>query len=262
MLAHRYPKKQPPYPCYVQPKLNGLRAIYFRGRFISRDQHFWNPPVVDHLFKNLTGLPDDIVLDGELYKHGWSLQQINSAIAVKRTEPTEKTAEVEFHVFDCFSVHDMLARQKKRFDLLTFAPVPDKVEPILIKDKAEGDYWFRKFVEAGYEGMMYRDPEAPYGFVDRCGNQENRWGCLLKRKEWLDEDYQVVGVEEGKGELAGMVGALVLELEDGQQFRAGSGLTRRQRQEFWHDPPKRAKIKYEMLSDTGVPLKPIVLLAE
>ena len=112
--------------------------------------------------------------------------------------------------------------------------------------------------------MMYRSINDPYGMIDECGNKENRWATLLKRKDWLDMRCRIVGVNEGKGEFAGSVGAFVLQTEDGTTFQAGSGLTKFQRKAYWIEDPvgRIAVVNYEMLSDGGVPLKPTIEMVE
>jgi len=106
---------------------------------------------------------------------------------------------------------------------------------------------------------MYKLDE-PYGFVENCGNKENRWKRMLKRKDWLDEEFEILDIEEGTNSNEGRVGALVFKASNGQRFTAGSGLSSHQRDEFWSSPPigRLCKIRYEMLSDDGIPLKPTI----
>ena len=57
-----------PFPCYIQPKLNGVRAIFDGETLSSNDQIPWHPEVVALNFErlpiySLIGFP----LDGELY---------------------------------------------------------------------------------------------------------------------------------------------------------------------------------------------------
>jgi len=270
MLAKRYAdqRRHLRYPCYIQPKLNGVRALYHSGQFQSRDEHIWHAPVLAHLLSELASLPPYIILDGELYHHGWSLQQINSAISVNRNEPSARTPLVEYHVFDCIhgnhldmpfsDRNDCLRQLFAKFDL-GFKVV--QVSTHFIQSEIEGDTYFEHFKSLGYEGMMYRH-DAPYGLAHNCGNQENRWPVLLKRKDWLDEDCLILDVELGEGKYSDLVGSLVLQFPNGRTFSAGSGLSDIERKLFLDAPPigHYAKIKYEMLSDEGIPLKPTIEL--
>jgi hypothetical protein len=59
--------------------------------------------MLEHLSRWMREMfPSDWVLDGELYVHGWKLQDINQAVAVNATVrgATEKTKQVEYHIFD------------------------------------------------------------------------------------------------------------------------------------------------------------------
>ena len=101
MLAQVYEPHRVTWPCYVQPKLNGIRALYQAGQFQSRDELPFPPGLLDHLAKTLLKIfGPEVILDGELYKHGWPLQRINAAVTPVRQKPTEDTLQVEYHVFD------------------------------------------------------------------------------------------------------------------------------------------------------------------
>src|SRR6185295_11347505 len=86
-------------PCFATPKLNGIRAMWVPGvGFISKDGVPYNDGVLVTLERVLE--PCKLFLDGELYVHGWSLQQINSVAGVIRESPHEKEYSMQFHVFD------------------------------------------------------------------------------------------------------------------------------------------------------------------
>ena len=56
---------------------------------------------------------------------------------------------------------------------------------------------------------------------------------LQKVKDFSDEDFVIVGVEEGRGKLAGHVGAFICKTDDGKQFLAKmSGETSRLKEYF------------------------------
>jgi DNA ligase-1 len=85
-----------------------------------------------------------------------------------------------------------------------------------------------KAVAGGYEGIMIKDPDAPY----EC----KRSVAWLKLKPFIEVSLAVVAVEEGTGRNVGKLGALVCEGEDdGKQIRVnvGSGFTDSDRDSFW-----------------------------
>ena len=265
MKAHRLKDhwKRVTFPVYTQPKLNGLRCLYAEGVFQSNAQEVWRPNVLAHLqlaiFSSM--MPQGWILDGELYVHGWSLQQINSAAGVLRKDRAERTFEVEYHVFDVIPTatpHDKFSERLELLELMrAWFPFDSKIRIVrtrMAENRWQIDNVHKENVKAGYEGTMIRLDEG-YGFQELCGNKENRWHRLLKYKDWLDEEYEVLGFEWGEGKHEGRVGSLKLE-HNGQPFTAGSGLSDEQR-----DPnnlPKWVRVKYEMLSDGGVPLKPTI----
>jgi ATP-dependent DNA ligase len=272
MLAHKYSSTRVVYPCFVQPKLNGVRGLYLPNRhFQSRYGEIWTPSVVHNALMALTRQP--FVLDGEFYKHGMSLQQINSRIGVVRKEPHEESAEIKFYIFDVIVDEPFYRRAlilRKLKSMFDGDPAIGVVKTEEVTSPVEADHLYNKWRNLeGFEGMMYRDANAHYGFASRCGNKDNRWHCLLKRKEMQDLDAVVIGLQQmvaQTGELKDTLGAFELRAENGAVFTAGSGLTDVQRNTYWAAGENmlgtRVKIRFEMLSDGGVPLKPIIDLVE
>lgn len=275
MLAHRFNdhRKKIVFPCHVQPKLDGTRALYFRGKFQSRGRpneegDLWHDSVLEHIncFLRPT-IPDNIVLDGELYKHGWKRQKINGAISVVRQTPNTQTRFIEYHVFDLLDLdnEDMPFHERTILlaGLLGLNPKsPAKyVFTQTVYDHIQADYFYRHFRADGYEGLMYRDSSAPYGTAWTCSNKENRWPTLLKRKLWIDEEFICLGVEEGSGKNTGLVGALQFRSSTGHIFTAGSGLSDFERREYMDRPPigHTVTIKYESISEKGIPLQPSIV---
>lgn len=274
MLAKTYePRYWIPGGMFVQPKLNGIRAMYKNGVFMSRDGLAWSKDCLSHIRAALASLPSDIILDGELYVHGLSLQQINSRIAVNRTTPHDLEHTVSYNVFD--QVSDMgFGIRHAELNLLWREHVPDPsallVPTHFIHHPHHADPLFVHYKERGYEGIMYRHPLSPYSLPDICGNKENRSTYLLKRKTWQDLDADIIEVVSGNGRLSTTCGSLSL-VHNGAYFSAGSGLTDLQRDELWRRKDDiydsyafgrawKCKIQYEMLSDDGIPLKPIIIL--
>ena len=274
MLAHKFSDHQSKvtYPIYIQPKLNGVRGLYLRGQFQSRDNHLYHPSVVLHLTTLLTQvIPDNLILDGEFYLHGLSLQQINSAIAVNRSTPSPRTTSIQYHIFDCLdtnSPRDSFAIRSATLsalhDKLTFHLGPQSLinlVPTSLSTRPEAESLYSHYRSLGYEGIMYRSVKDPYGLEFDCGNKQNRWTYLLKRKEWMDEWFKATSIELTEGDKGFPGFRLHCLTEDNQSFFIGSGLSHEEAAQFAENFPTnfQAHVKFEMLSDGLIPLKPTVL---
>jgi DNA ligase-1 len=263
MLAHRYQDKGHKLPeiFHVQPKLNGVRALCQRGVFQSRDEIVWHEDKLQHLSIHFFSLPEHIVFDGELYLHGCSLQRINSAVSVNSRLVTDLTPSIEYWVYDMFDKCNPNMPFEERFlhlkALLEPIGSPVIVCPTFRVRREGAERFFAKAKAERFEGIMYRVSESPYGIVSNCTNKENRWPCLLKRKDFLDAEVVVVGIESGTGKYTDAMGALICEYENGKTFSVGSGFSDAERFRYIASPPigERIRINYEMLSDNGTPLK-------
>jgi DNA ligase-1 len=83
-------------------------------------------------------------------------------------------------------------------------------------------------IEGGYEGIMIKDPSAPY----EC-KRSHAW---LKLKPFIEVSLEVQGVEEGTGRNEGRLGALICSGDDGGKFiqvNCGSGFTDNDRIDYW-----------------------------
>jgi len=134
-------------------------------------------------------------------------------------------------------------------------PALTPVSTILVDDEDELMVEFNRYLEAGYEGAIARNVDGEYVY--------KRSYDLLKIKEFLDSEFQVVGVEEGRGKLAGHA-IFVCQMQDGQQFRAKlkgeQGLLKQ-----YFDRPDTAigrmlTVKYQGLTNkNGVPRFPVAM---
>lgn len=269
MLAHTYNAKRAVFPSYTQPKLNGIRAIWLHNQLHSRgrpkeDGETWNPTILSHIQSTLKQILPNVAIDGELYLHGMSLQQINSRVAVKRVTPHDDEVSIEYHIFDLISsqpfqqrasalayLHNVLLQRK----ITCLRVVPTEY----VQNIQEFNIAYKLYKQLGYEGAMLRHPSAPYGLSQNCTNQENRWTCLLKRKSFLDEWCKIISIEEGEGQFTNAAGSIVLQTPDGVEFKSGTGVENLERHRLWELrevlPGHLAKIRYDELSDQGVPLR-------
>ena len=163
--------------------------------------------VAQGIYGTAAELPDTIILDGELYHHDYRdrFEQLTSLI--RPDEPRPGHEVVEYHVYDIVSQQPFLERFRTlehTFDTtkhirLVETHIADNVDQLM----SHYDY-FRK---AGYEGAMARQLHLPY--------EHKRSDQLLKLKDFVDAEFKIVGVEEGRGKLKGHVGAFVCEVPVG-----------------------------------------------
>lgn len=275
MLAFKWNDKSHlmPFPAHIQPKLNGVRMLYMDGSMQSRSygkdtELLWSNRRLVKIRSTLASWPNNFWLDGEIYKHGWSLQKINGAASINRLDDNDSTDLLEYHIFDCFLPDAPLMSFDERHEylhemrfLLGQTDTVRLVHTVNVLTAELAEPFYGTWRHAGYEGMMYRKSSSPYGHSSRCTNQENRWPCLLKRKDWCDDEFECEDFVTTKGAKGERGFQLTCQLDNGATFNIGSGLSDIEVDKFALEPPigRLIKVKYETLSDGGVPLKPTIL---
>lgn len=253
MLAHKN-IKYIKFPCYAQRKYDGIRnfigfkydgALHMTSR---RGKEFIH---LGHIIKDLKGIlkPDEI-LDGELYSHTLTFQQIISA--VKRDQPLNK--EIKLRVYDVANEHPQ-SRRLRRMKMICHhaGPSIEYCPTYLVNNLQEAMALFAQFIEEGYEGMILRNTDAKYEFGTRSHN-------LAKYKEFDEEEFEIINVLEAEGRDAGS-GVFELITKKGMPFRARPMGTRELRRTYLQDKDyyigKWGTVKYQGLSDTGIPRFPV-----
>ena len=283
LLAHTYEPRLVSFPCYVQPKFNGVRALYQNGAFQSRDELPWTPGVLNHLAVQLLELfGPEVVLDGELYHHGWPLQRINGAVAINRREPNEDTIQVDYFVYDQvrFDLPFVERFTEVSEKLKSIVPSPELGSPcaattIQVETLEQVNKFYALCVDQKFEGIMYRLGDCPYtvpkqstSITSLIGNprsraralsdKDNRTWHLIKRKDWQDNEFLITGLVEGEGKRTSMVGAIELIARNGKSFRCGTGFTEDEAIRWWDNQAlivgHFAKIQYLVLSSDGIPM--------
>ena len=264
MLAFTFEKqgKKIKYPCYVQPKLDGIRciAVVKDGKCTlwsrTRKPITSCPHIVEEIEKYFK---KDIVLDGELYSDQFKDNFEHIVHLVRQEEPDPEHTDVQYHIYDIVN--------EEKFDdrcaalSLFFASYKNPnfkylkcVSTHMVEMEDQVSDWFSQFKEEGYEGCMLRNAEGFY--------KNKRSTDLIKVKEMQDAEFEIIGCEEGRGKLAGHVGAFVCRTKDGQEFKAKpSGATERLRSYFldsslWKG--KRATVQFQDLTSYGIPRFPVL----
>lgn len=195
------------YPCYVQPKLNGVKCLSTMGDEITygtKGGKVWT--TLEHLDKNMNSvfghLGSDVHPDGEIYKHGLTLQEINRRVKKYRPGFTE---ELEYWVYD-LAVEDIT--NEGRINMLNgmFRVLQNgvdikvvQVETQTANSEKEVREYHDKYVAEGFEGAMVRQMDGIYKFGgSRCDQ-------LQKVKDFMDDEFEIVNVYSGEGRETGAI---------------------------------------------------------
>lgn len=145
---------------FIQPKLNGWRARgnTKTGEINLRNGDFWGRQIsLPHISSELIelgkkGFPE--WLDGELYKHGKTLGQIQSMIR-------KSSDEIEFHVFDFIGEGGFGERFfYNKYGAFSKKNIQSVSTFLLPPNSAISQY--EVFIEEGYEGAVIRLDNRPY----------------------------------------------------------------------------------------------------
>ena len=260
---------------FSQPKLDGIRCIAMReGLFTRTGKEITAVPHISEALEPFFKKYPNAVLDGELYNHAYK-DDFNKIIHLVRKQnlTDEHLADsremIQYHIYDApvigngkwaMTEKDLFSDRTSVLDAQYVNLGLNKedclviVETTEIHGKEQLDRCYEDYIEAGYEGQMVR--------ID--GAYENkRSPKLLKRKEFVDEEYTILGYEEGKGNRAGTIKHFKFKNKDGREFNSNvkgsfeylAGLLEKADDLIGVD----ATVKYFNLTPDGVPRFPYVI---
>lgn len=247
------------YPIFSQPKLDGIRCIVRNdGMWTRTGKPIISAPHIFEALKPLFEQDQDLIFDGELYADKYA-NDFNAIVSlVKKSKPTAKDLEdsakvIQYHIYDLPSCEEVFTERAFQLSDIALPECCVLVDTYQIEELEEVNEYYIKYIDAGYEGQMLR--------VD--GMYENkRSKSLLKHKSFIDEEYTIVGYEEGNGNLAGMIGALVFQTARGDKFTASVNGGWEHLKELWSERDtligQEATIKYFNITPDGKPRFPKV----
>lgn len=250
MLAKDFKKesKKVTYPCYVQPKLDGMRCLKKLKTMTSRD----NKPIttLPHIANEILEIAD--YFDGELYAHGKTFQE--NMTLIKKYRPGE-SEQVKFHVYDMVLPNLAFSHRYNLLRAIINTHQPDNIELVptyRIENKEELDKYHAQFIEEGYEGTMVRWGNEGYKVNGRSSN-------LLKYKDFLDIACEIVDVEPS--EKRPTQGRFTCKLPNGKIFGTGMRFNVQQKEEILTNKSeyigKTAEIRFFEYTDDGLPRFPV-----
>jgi len=221
-----------PMPCIVELKYDGVRAVAMveNGKCLlyTRQGRLLQFPQLEREFVQLAN-GEDITFDTELEMVARTGISGVCNSNLKKGYLNGADDFIEVFVFDeiptaIFKAKGLTKKQKertsdlqKRFANFTKAKrlklgVSQTVYSIEKLKEINN-----KYIAEGFEGVIIKDPEAPYAY-----KRSKAW---LKMKAINSTTLKVVAIELGKGKRAGKVGALICESScGGIKVKVGSGL--------------------------------------
>lgn len=259
---------------YASRKIDGLRALIYMGEdgelhtasrgamnYDAAMYEILSNPILIEIFKENKGL----IMDGEAYHHGFSLQQLNS---IARTQKTAVDYGVlQFYWYDIVDTNSTFDERwaymqdiKDKYNL-SFDPERifkrDELRIQFVPQQLISGYdnmlkLHNQFVEEGWEGLVIRDPDVVY-------RPNGRTNDMIKIKVYKSEDFLVTGYELGLRGSEDMV--FICETADGKEFKAKPLGDRLQKEEYVENFDSLYKghvgeCKFFYYSDDGVPLQP------
>lgn len=261
----------------ISRKLDGVKALfYYKDGVIhtaSRGGEDYDAATT-HLREDLKLLKffeahPTVILDGELFVRGKTLQQISGAARMEKN--AYDCDWLQYWVYDCYDTAnpDIVASVRYRFltlELCEYCDIPmyltlkddEHNVPIrlLLHEYVEG--WDNmkklhdKWVAEGFEGAVITDPSKPYKVGSRCNN-------LIKIKQYKSEDFKVIGYKLGLRGSEDMT--FTCELEDGRTFEAMPVGNREIKAEYVENfetkyKGHKAECTFFNYSDDGIPTQP------
>ena len=261
----------------ISRKLDGVKALfYYKDGEIhtaSRGGEHYDystthlrtyKPLIEFFKSNPT-----IILDGELFVRGKSLQQISGAARMEKN--AYDSDWLQYWIYDCYDTSKPEMEALDRWDFLVKElnqnngifiycnPEDDEIEdPIRLLDHQIVKGWDNmkslhdKWVAEGFEGAVITDPTKSYKPGSRCNN-------LIKIKEYKSEDFKVIGYKLGLRGSEDMT--FTCELEDGRTFEAMPVGDRATKEEYVENFETKYKNKigectFFNYSDTMIPVQP------
>ncbi len=225
-----------PAAYWISEKLDGVRAIWDGSQLRFRSGQLIAAPA--WFTQGFPAQP----LDGELWIGRGQFDRLSGI--VRKAAPVDiEWREVHYVLFELpQATGDFTTRLAALHALVGVVGLPHLrvLEQVRLDDRPALQARLDEVVRGGGEGLMLHRADASYV----AGRHE----ALLKLKPWDDAEAVVVAHLPGQGKYTGKLGALLVELPNGQRLRIGTGLSDAQRAQ---PPAVGAIITFRYRGQTG-----------
>lgn len=272
-LDYKNRSKSITFPCYIQPKFDGIRAnLYLKDNCIKLISRKGNDfPHLNHIkesAKKILNKYPDIILDGELYTTDISFQKI-TGICRRETLKKEDTHLINLIKFWCFDIYD------KNNTSLSFEKRFNKLKEIsndfdnnfvladtqLFNESQKTQEIVNSYIEKGFEGIMFRNKSGPY-------KPDFRSKDLQKLKNTFDSEFTIIGFDESvDGNIVWVCEYTNTKTNQNSTFTATPKISHSIRKEllkkaknnFNQFKNKKLTVRYQELTDEGCPRFPVAI---
>ena len=264
------------YPLLVSPKLNGVRGYVRNGDVLSTSNKLLPNVNLQDKFRTAEHCDGEFIV-GDPSDTQNSLNRTTSVV-MSDEKPVDG---LKFYVFDHVKNTDW--RFIDRIELLQETKHPGVIiiRHELVQNEKELLAKEIEYLSRGYEGLITRDPHAPYKF----GKSTAKQAWMGKMKRFKDDEAVIIGFVEGQKnnnvkvvsetgrskrssakagkEAKGTLGSLVCLWKNGQTFNIGTGFTDDEKAYIWTNQAEYlnqlAKFKFFELGSGDVPVLPVWL---
>ena len=259
MLAYDYKKKSDKviFPCFIQPKLDGVRALGIGNELFSRNGNIF--PTLEHIKKELENNKENLILDGELYTDDIHFEKIVGLVKKNNKSKEEEIdfLKIFFNIFDY--VDENLTFEKRLIKLTEFFSKYNFKYLKLVKTeicykKELIEKYLDNYINEGYEGIIIRNSQGKYEENIRSNN-------LLKLKRFIDEEFEIINYttpSEGKE-----IGCVIWECKtkEGKKFSVRPEGNYNERKKLYKEGKKyigkMLTVRYQELTNDKVPRFPV-----
>jgi DNA ligase-1 len=258
MLAHKYKDfaHKINWPAGLSYKIDGIRCIVSikNGKVKCTSRTGNELCNLEHITDELLKLNKDVIIDGELYSDLHPFEEIVSIVRKSKSEDP-RMLDIYFYAFDIIN-NNTYHQRVVQLDLLISGMTNTKIVPWKIASSEERLLSYHKeSIELGYEGTMIRNLDSKY-------HQNKRSYDLLKYKDFLEEEFVIIGWKTGKGKFAN-IPTFEMITKDNKVFEAVPKGTEEIRAEYLVNADSYIKAKatvrfFEYTAD-GIPRFPVMV---
>lgn len=216
-LAKIYNSKIDVTKYLVSEKFDGVRAYWDGQNLISKNGNIYHAP--NWFFQDF---PNQ-VFEGELWIARGKFEEVSGI--VRSEQAGYDWQKVKLMIFDLPKHDGTFAQRFQEMQILvekSGSKYLQVIDQFLVKDEKELMQKLQQITKNGGEGLMLHRAESYY--------KSGRTNDILKLKTYEDAEAKVLKHLPGKGKYQGMLGAILVENEEGVQFKIGSGFSDQQRQ--------------------------------